>query len=107
MDYLINEDDTLIIPEPKKKRGIFKSINLLSARWISLRRGSKISLETQLKIISYVNCTVQFLNNDRYINYVPETAYDTNDLENTDTIFDILDILDHYVNTDSYRIVQI
>ena len=64
IDYLINEDDTPIIPQANKKRSVFKSVSSLSQRWASLRRGSEISLETQLKIIPYVNCTVQFLNND-------------------------------------------
>ena len=61
---MINEDDTPIIPEANKKRSVFKSVSSLSQRWVGLRRGSEISLETQLKIIPYVNCTVQFLNND-------------------------------------------
>ena len=69
---------------------MFKSVSSLSQRWVSLRRGSEISLETQLKIIPYVNCTVQFLNNDKYIEYVPEAKYDTEHLKDTETIFDIL-----------------
>ena len=77
IDYLINEDDTPIIPQANKKRSVFKSVSSLSQRWVSLRRGSEISLEMQLKIIPYVNCTVQFLNNDKYIEYVPEAEYDT------------------------------
>ena len=93
IDYLINEDDTPIIPEANKKRSIFKSVSSLSQRWASLRRGSEISLETQLKIIPYVNCTVQFLNNDRYIQYDPEQEYNPDNLKATETIFDILGIL--------------
>ena len=107
IDYLINEDDTPIIPEANKKRSIFKSVSSLAQRWVSLRRGSEISLETQLKIIPYVNCTVQFLNNDRYIEYIPEKKYDPENLKATETIFDILGILDHCADTDSYRIVQV
>lgn len=107
LDYLINEDDTPITPEANKKRSVFKSVSSLAQRWVSLRRGSEISLETQLKIISYVNCTVQFLNNDRYIEYSPKTEYDTDNLKATETIFDILSILDHCADTDSYRIVQV
>ena len=86
---------------------MFKSVSSLSQRWVSLRRGSKISLETQLKIIPYVNCTVQFLNNDKYIEYSPEAEYDTDHLKDTETIFDILGILDHCADTESYRIVQV
>lgn len=86
---------------------MFKSVSSLSQRWVSLRRGSEISLETQLKIIPYVNCTVQFLNNDKYIEYVPEAKYDTEHLKDTETIFDILGILDHCADTESYRIVQV
>ena len=74
---------------------------------MSLRRGSEISLEMQLKIIPYVNCTVQFLNNDKYIEYSPENEYDTEHLKDTETIFDILGILDHCADTESYRIVQV
>ena len=48
IDYLINEDDTPIIPQANKKRSVFKSVSSLSQRWVSLRRGSEISLETQL-----------------------------------------------------------
>lgn len=107
IDYLVNEDDTPIIHEANKKRSIFKSVSSLSQRWVSLRRGSDISLETQLKIIPYVNCTVQFLNNDRYVQYEHETEYDTDHLKDTETIFDILGILDHCADTDSYRIVQV
>ncbi|WP_147621975.1 helix-turn-helix transcriptional regulator [Huintestinicola sp.] len=107
IDYLINEDDTPIIPQANKKRSVFKSVSSLSQRWVSLRRGSEISLEMQLKIIPYVNCTVQFLNNDKYIEYVPETSYDTEHLKDTETIFDILGILDHCADTESYRIVQV
>ncbi len=106
IDYLINEDDTPIIPKANKKRSVFKSVSSLSQRWVSLHRGSEISLETQLKIIPYVNCSVQFLNNDRYIEYVSEAEYDTDHLKDTETIFDILGILDHCADTDSYRIVQ-
>ncbi len=61
IDYLINDDDTPIIPKANKKRRLFKSVSSLSQRWVSLRRGSEISLEMQLRIIPYVNCTVQFL----------------------------------------------
>ena len=61
----------------------------------------------QLKIIPYVNCTVQFLNNDKYIEYSPEAEYDTEHLKDTETIFDILGILDHCADTESYRIVQV
>lgn len=107
IDFLVNEDDTPIIPKANKKRSIFKSVSSLSQRWVSLRRGSEISLETQLKIIPYVNCTVQFLNNDRYIEYVPETEYDMEHLKDTETIFDILGILDHCADTESYRTVQV
>ncbi len=107
IDYLVNGDDTPIIPEANKKRSIFKSVSSLSQRWVSLRRGSEISLETQLKIIPYVNCTVQFINNDRYVKYIPETEYDTDKLKATETIFDILGILGHCADTDSYRIVQV
>ncbi|MBR1750618.1 MAG: hypothetical protein IJ740_07015, partial [Ruminococcus sp.] len=107
IDYLINEDDTPIIPQANKKRSVFKSVSSLSQRWVSLRRGSEISLEMQLKIIPYVNCTVQFLNNDKYIEYAPETEYDTDHLKDTETIFDILGILDHCADTESYRIVQV
>ena len=106
-DYLINNDDTPIIPQASKKRSVFKSVSSLSQRWASLRRGSEISLEMQLKIIPYVNCTVQFLNNDKYIDYVPETEYNTEHLKDTETIFDILGILDHCADTESYRIVQV
>ena len=107
IDYLVNEDDTPIVPEANKKRSVFKSVSSLSQRWVSLHRGSEISLETQLKIIPYVNCMVQFLNNDRYIKYIPETEYGTDNLKVTETIFDILGILDHCADTDSYRIVQV
>lgn len=86
---------------------MFKSVSSLSQRWVSLRRGSEISLEMQLKIIPYVNCTVQFLNNDKYIEYSPEAEYDTEHLKDTETIFDILGILDHCADTESYRIVQV
>ncbi len=55
IDYLVNEDDTPIIPEANKKRSVFKSVNTLSQRWASLHRESEISLETHLKIIPYVN----------------------------------------------------
>ena len=61
----------------------------------------------QLKIIPYVNCTVQFLNNDKYIEYSPEAEYDTEHLKDTETIFDILGILDYCADTESYRIVQV
>lgn len=105
IDYLINEDVTPIIPQANKKRSVFKSVSPLSQRWVSLCRGSEISLEMQLKIIPYVNCTVQFLNNDKYIEYVPEAEYDTEHLKDTETIFDILGILDHCADTESYRIV--
>ncbi len=40
------------------------------------------------------------------IEYVPQTEYDTANLKDTETIFDILGILDHCADTDSYRIVQ-
>ena len=86
---------------------MFKSVSSLSQRWVSLRRGSEISLEMQLKIIPYVNCTVQFLNNDKYIEYSPEAEYDTEHLKDTETVFDILGILDHCADTESYRIVQV
>lgn len=86
---------------------MFKSVSSLSQRWVSLRRGSEISLEMQLKIIPYVNCTVQFLNNDKYIEYSSEAEYDTEHLKDTETIFDILGILDHCADTESYRIVQV
>ena len=72
---------------------------------MNLRRGSEVSLETQLKILSYTNCTVQFLNNDRYINY--ELANNSVENFNSDTIFDILDILDRCADTASYRTVQL
>ena len=106
-EYFTNEDDTPLTPNPSKKRSIFKSVSSLAQRWVSLRRGSEISLETQLKIIPYVNCTVQFLNNDRYIQYEPEQEYNPENLKATETIFDILGILDHCADTDSYRIVQV
>ena len=61
---------------------------------------SEISPEMQLKIIHYVNCTVQFLNNDKYIEYVPETEYDTGHLKDTETIFDIPGILDYCADTE-------
>lgn len=86
---------------------MFKSVSSLSQRWVSLRRGSEISFEMQLKIIPYVNCTVQFLNNDKYIEYSSEAEYDTEHLKDTETIFDILGILDHCADTESYRIVQV
>ena len=86
---------------------MFKSVSSLSQWWVCLRRGSEISLEMQLKIIPYVNCTVQFLNNDKYIEYSPEAEYDTEHLKETETIFDILGILDHCADTESYRIVQV
>ena len=86
---------------------MFKSVSSLSQWWVCLRRGSEISLEMQLKIIPYVNCTVQFLNNDKYIEYSPEAEYDTEHLKDTETIFDILGILDHCADTESYRIVQV
>ena len=54
-----------------------------------------------------MNCTVQFLNNDRYVQYELETEYDIDHLKDTETLFDILGILDHCVAMDSYRIVQV
>ena len=53
------------------------------------------------------------MNNDKYIEYVPENKYDTDHRLNevqpkdTETIFDILGILDHCADTESYRIVQV
>ena len=47
IDHPINEDDTPIIPQANKKRSVFKSVSSLSQRWVSLRRGSEISLEMQ------------------------------------------------------------
>ena len=97
--------DVPIISEASRKRSVFKSMTSLSQRWVSLRRGSEVSLETQLKILAYTNCTVQFLNNDRYINYEPTDNSAGN--SDSDTIFDILDILDRCADTDSYRTVQV
>ncbi len=54
IEYLINENDTPIIPKANKKRSVLKSVSSLPQRWVSLRRGSEIILETQLKIIPYV-----------------------------------------------------
>ncbi len=45
IDYLVNEDDTPIIPEAHKKQSIFKSGSSLSQRRVSLHRGSEISLK--------------------------------------------------------------
>lgn len=105
IDYFINDDDVPIISEASRKRSVFKSMTSLSQRWVSLRRGSEVNLETQLKILAYTNCTVQFLNNDRYINYEP--ANNPTEKFDSDTIFDILDILDRCADTDSYRTVQV
>lgn len=105
IEYFINDDDVPIITGVSRKRKKFSSVTSLSQRWSSFRRGDEVTLEVQLKILAYTNCSVQFLNNDRYINFEP--ADSSTGKSDRGTIFDILDILDRCADTDSYRTVQV
>ncbi|MCM1524756.1 MAG: helix-turn-helix transcriptional regulator [Ruminococcus sp.] len=104
IEYFINDDDVPMIAEVSRKRNEFESVTSLSQRQTSFRRGDEVPLSIQLKILEYTGCSVQFLNNDRYINFEP--ADTSGSKSDSDTVFDILDILDRCADTDSYRTVQ-
>ena len=107
VDYLVNEEDIDINLKEKRKSGVFKTLLAIPERWASLRRGGTIDTAQMLRIMEYVNCDMYFINNRQIIEYKPAGEYQIEHIFDTETLHDILDIMDCCADSNAYQDLQI
>ena len=107
VDYLVNEEDIDINLKEKRKSGAFKTLLAIPQRWVSLRRGETIDTTQMLRIMGYVNCDMYFINNRQIIEYKPAGEYQIEHIFDTETLHDILDIMDCCADSNAYQDLQI
>ncbi|MCH5199737.1 MAG: helix-turn-helix transcriptional regulator [Oscillospiraceae bacterium] len=108
VDFLTNDEEISL--DINGKRKMFRDGNLtaLPQRFDSLHSGSNISNQELVNISEYVNASLYYLNNEEFIEYIPEKAeYDRKNLLNVEVLFIILNIMDTCADTDYYRTLQI
>ncbi|MCR4643844.1 MAG: helix-turn-helix domain-containing protein [Oscillospiraceae bacterium] len=105
-----DEGDTTSHPDSKtdglrrKNLLLFQS---LESRFLSITHAQEVSLEMQERICSYVNCSIEFLNDRSCVKYTPNGPHLSDVSDDGNVLFDILDIMDKHTDTESYRTIQI
>ena len=79
----------------------------LESRFISMGYAQEVSLELQERICNYVHCSIGYLNDRSCIKFEPEDTSPTEQLNDSDVLFDILDIMDKHTDSEQYRTIQI
>lgn len=69
--------------------------------------GRLLPEDKQNKIACYLNCTRAFLNDESIINYSPSDCSPNTSPEESATMWDVISVLHHLPETQSYRIIQV
>ena len=69
--------------------------------------GTLVPNNIQNQICRYTNCTVEFLNDESQVHFIPQKAHISGAPKDENTLFEILSILDKNADTEHYRVIQI
>lgn len=69
--------------------------------------GTLVPNNIQNQICRYTNCTVEFLNDESQVHFIPQKAHISGAPQDENTLFEILSILDKNADTEHYRVIQI
>lgn len=103
VDYLLTDDNT----SDRKKGGLLRTLVSVHQRWASLRKGQPVNTERMLRIIRYVNCDIYFVSSSKKTEYRPAGDSSDERIFDTETLHDILDIMDCCADSEEYRDLQI
>jgi transcriptional regulator with XRE-family HTH domain len=88
----------------KKHFLLFQS---LESRFVSMTYAQEVPVELQDRICSYVNCSAEYLNDRERIKFTPEAPNRAEGENDSNVLFDILDIMDKHTDSEQYRTIQI
>lgn len=71
------------------------------------RNGSIVPQNIQNQICLYTNCTLEYLNDETMVNFIPQQNASTYEQKDENTLFEILSIMDKNADTEHYRVIQI
>lgn len=103
--------DTIISNETVKAKRFRRKgglrIRSLESRLIAMHCGSEVSPDLMSRICKYVNCSEHFLNDSRCIEYVPNKPSPEDAPEGSQTLSEILDLMDKHADTEHFRTIQV
>lgn len=103
---VLSSDSKVAKPDnPIRKH--FLLFQSLESRFVSMNYAQEVPAELQERICSYVNCSAEYLNDRERIKFTPEAPNRAEGENDSNVLFDILDIMDKHTDSEQYRTIQI